>query len=61
MNYIPGAVVSTKISDGRRTEGSTGSPVTAMRHTRKPPRGRINRRANPHVPDEVPPERGGIN
>ena len=62
MNYIPGAVVSTDVLDGGRTEGSTGLARYSDEaykafggccgpYNRSPAR-------LPHVPDEVPPCEG---
>ena len=65
MNYIPGAVVSTGVLDGGLAEGSTGfarySDEAYKADASVGGRNTRHRDRSPHVPDEVPPVRGGLN
>ena len=65
MNYIPGAVASRCVPDGGGAEGATGFARYSDEAYKDRPNGdgRYIRRPTspPHVPDEVPPVRGGIN
>ena len=57
MNYIPGAVVSKRASDGRCAKGSTGLARYSDEAYKDRPKGRgryiRHPMSHPHVPDEV--------
>lgn len=62
LNYIPGAVVSKRVSDGGCAKGASGFARYSDEAYKDRPtgRGRYIRRPTspPHVPDEVPPCEG---
>ena len=62
VEYIPGAVVSKRVSDGGGAKGSTGFARYSDEAYKDRPKGRGRYirypTSSPHVPDEVPPCEG---